>query len=316
MIVDPVPGLLPLLSPDQKESAETHASLLREVVNFSTHMLNVCASATKGRGEEVLGLIMMFRHSIEMLDATAELVKIGAIEPCKILLRSFLECYLFINYIFEEDTEIRAKCFMVCHYKQRLADCFMADPNTESGKKLLATMKSDRFFSGLSKYSSIKDPQRGIAHFQSVLNNPFYKPISDEYDKMVKSKKKKFNWYNMFNGPANLEQLANRLQLSGVYHQIYREWSGLIHASDIVRGNYFRLNTNTAQLRPLRTLNEINIVTSLGTSFGIQIILQFLRHFSPGDTKSAVDWYQKIIAPRMEILIVGINPIVDKATEA
>jgi hypothetical protein len=73
--------------------------------------------------------ILMFRKYLEVLDSTSVLVADSCIDPIKIFSRGLIDLYFQICYLFEKESENRAKAFLVTNSKLELIqiDKFISD---------------------------------------------------------------------------------------------------------------------------------------------------------------------------------------------
>ena len=69
-------------------------------------------------------------------------------------------------------------------------------------------------------------------------------------------------WYELFDGPTNIEVISARLELAGPYQIIYRDYSKYTHGEDIVHANLERYDDLTLKVCGLRDLRQLSRVAN------------------------------------------------------
>ena len=287
MLTEPVQEILPT-SIDNKEVEELlnqFSNAIREAVNYSTHVFKWC---TEIRGDDTfLPVFMSFRHVIELLDAVSILVKAGSIDPCKLLLRAILESSFNILYILQKDTKQRAMNFLVWYYNERLKLFEKLDPNMPSGKQFYVTMKKDKLVGKMNipKFDGLNDAQENI---KKLLQKPSYEDVNKEYQR---NRGKIKNWYSLFNGPRNLEQLADRLELQGLYNILFRSWSGAVHGTDIIEEKLSPADNSHVWITQIRNPKDAQTLTSISLSLTLLVLENIVNYYVPARRGGFANWY-------------------------
>ena len=100
----------------------------------------------------------------------------------------------------------------------------------------------------------------------------------------------------------NIEQLANRLGLSGTYALLYRLWSGSTHAQDVIAGSLLFEGSNVGRILPIRFPESAEVPTRHSVGFVLDILPQVIKHFVPERLNDFKLWYRsKIRRPYLEI---------------
>lgn len=183
-----------------------------------------------------LPIIMFFRNSVELVDSISSLLINFYSEPARIILRTLLETFLYLDYITEKETSRRAVSFLFCHYREKLSSYNKLFPNSQQNKQLLVELKDDIYLKEL-KIGDVKLLQTQISNLNNLLNSNFYKEVSQEYTR-TKNKKdgRKPAWYELFNGPSTIRDLAYDLKKGSLYEVIYRGLSKGTHGVSIIDG--------------------------------------------------------------------------------
>ncbi len=287
MLTDPVEDILPT-SIDNKEVEELldqFANAIREAVNYSTHVFKWCAEIP---GDDTfLPVFLSFRHVIGLLDAVSILIKSACVDPCELLLRGVLESSFNILYILQENTNRRAMCFLVWYFNERLKLYEIVDPTTPSGRQFQTAIRKDRLV-GQMKITEFDNLAERKDNLKRLLNKPLYRDIEEEYQKSRGCVK---HWYSLFGGPKTLEQLANELELSGLYNVLYRSWSGAAHGVEIIEGKVSSAETGETLITQIRNIEGAQRVTSISLSLIIEILKNIIGHYRPDKNSDVGQWY-------------------------
>lgn len=288
-------------NPEIQEILNQYSSALEELVNFASHVANWCSEKIHG-GEELAPVILSFRHIFELIDAISVLVKYSCIEPCKILLRSVFESVLTVKYILEKDTVKRGMAFMTCCWHLEINNLRKLNPKDNMHKQFLAKKRRDKYIKNvpLPKIPNAKDR---IIIIEDHLNSPEYIESEREFQRLksaIKRKpkgipKKRFNWYSMYGGPANIEGLADYLELPLEYELLYRDWSGLVHGIDIIMKNIEVVDQDRSSISQIRLPRDAFEITKTAMNFGLEIIPRFVENFVPAKIQESRDWFSKEI---------------------
>jgi len=314
--------------PGIQEILNEYSFVLKELVNFASHIANWCTEKIHG-GEELAPIMLSFRHIIELIDAISVLVKSACIEPCKILLRAVFESVLNVNYIFENDTKKRGMAFMTCCWHQAINNLRKLNPKDSMHKQFLVKKRRDKFSKNVP-LPKIPDVKEGIKILEDLLASPEYIESEREFQHLksiIKRKrkeipkktnswhlifrwikniikkeprempKKRLNWYSLYQGPANIEGLANYLELPVQYDLFYREWSGLTHGTNIVINNIEVVDKNRSGISQIRFPKEAYDITCTALNYGLEIIPKYIGRFAPERAEVAKAWYTDEIVP-------------------
>ena len=281
-------GLLKLLN--------DFSELIKETVNFGSHVFKWMVDSVTG-GDENTPLFLSFRHILELIDSISFFIKESYVDPCKMILRAILELVLNIEYILERDTEQRSMNFMVCYSHNRIKLYEKMDPNSDAGKKYRNAIESDKI---INKMKIPDFPhEKAIKNLEGLLKKPKYAVAEAEYQRIIqlprRIRRRYTKWYSMNDGPKNLWELAERVELLGFYELLYRNWSEYIHGLDIIEGKLSRTPDGRAEIIQIRSPRDAQIITKLTISFSIHIMRKYIKHFLPDKESELKEWYSKEI---------------------
>ena len=239
MIMKPIEDFIPRTpSPDVQNILDKFTSWIEEIINFGSNI--VLWDIEKAKGEdEILPPILFLRNFLEYIDACAILVKQSSTEPCNSILRTLLENFLSLEYLLQEKIHERSLCYIVWNAFHNKQLFLSMDGKSESYKKIESAYKKDKIFHDQKPFI-LQDIDIRLKNNERLLNLDKYKSTVNEYIRTKKSLKKTPNWFSLYNGPRNIEQLANKLGFNAYYEILYRELSSSTHGTAIIQGKIAR----------------------------------------------------------------------------
>jgi len=249
---------------------------IEETVNFGTHVFNWCTNSGV-HGIEHAPVFLSFRHILELLDSISILVKSSSIEPSFLLLRAVFESSLNIEYLLQGNLKIRGRDFLFWHQQDRL--------------KLLKRIQNDK--RSKLPYTTIlvsneKKLEEDIEFLEKVLDHPKFTDSKKEYVQY----KNPSNWFNLHNGPRNIEELADKLGKKDRYIILYKQWSKLVHGIDIFKGKYSKAKDGGTYFTQLRLPQNCEKVTSFSISFALEIYQIMVRNYAKKNIRCLAEWYK------------------------
>jgi hypothetical protein len=263
---------------------------IEEVVNFGTHVLKWEVTEATGTDENI-PVAMMLRHFLEMMDAVSILVRKSSIDPCKPLLRGILETFFGLEYILEADTKNRALAFLIWHYHKDLKLSKKLTPGEQSYNQLKSKLNQDKTLSGQSNPPSIPGLDKHILNLEKLISLPLYDEVEKEYQSLIASGRKNPAWHQLFNGPENIEQLANHLKRQGLYEVLYRSWSGPTHGTDIITSKLSQSAEGHAEIVQIRYVKDAQMVTQFAFTLGIMVYQLLTDKRIPNHKLNVANWY-------------------------
>ncbi len=215
-----------------------------------------------------LASFLLFRQVLEIGDSLVVLIQSGCINASKPLVRSLLECYFQLAYVFENNEDRKTLQFLY-HYETRLKDYYEKLAYPKKGGSFFEKLKNDKYLKGDDESDEKKLIYiENIKKINETLSSDDNKTTAQEYlrteikkrDKKTGKSGKVFYWYELFDGPASIEGIAIELNEAALYEFIYRSCSSYAHGEDIVHTNLHSYNENSSKISPLRDLRQLSDV--------------------------------------------------------
>lgn len=275
-----------------RELREVAAPLLRELVNYSTNLLARCATSTRGSIDVDLAPMALYRHVIEVTDGIEVLISQSCATPAIPLVRSSFEAVLSLEYILEEPTkyEQRSLSWLVGYIHKRIDSYERLDPATQKGKEFKKDFEADKFVSKV-QLPSVDAARKAKTNLLAMLSKPHISYVEVEYNQY----KGNVYWCRLFGGPSNIQQLAQQLKRGSQYDILYRQWSRLAHAQDLIP--YMdRTTAGESAIKRLRQPGEIKEIASFSATFILDAINLMVKSYRRGE--DIKDWYINSVRDR------------------
>lgn len=305
MPTKPIDNIIPRDIPsDLKNVLNKFSDFLDEITNFSSHVFKWSVDNIK-KGDEYVPVIQAYRHILDMADAISVLIRESCAEPCKMLLRGIFESLLTIEYILEEDTENRGKDFVIWNRHHRLRILCRYDPDDNVYKEYIANIKKDNILSG-SKSVTVPDIKDKIERHCRIFRHPAYEESEKEYQR-IKNQTKRYPrwWFNMHNGPSNIQALALYLGRPAQYEVLYRPLSEFSHGMAIIEGKIEIEEPGKVAISQIRLPTDAQFIVQMTASFMLTTIRMFLSTFAKNKLIELAKWYKEEIRDRYLELAAG-----------
>lgn len=217
-----IASMLPLI--------EKHGPYLRELVNYSTNLFARCEKSLGGVNGTPAAIIHLYYHAIQMADGIEVLLSSACFAASAPLLRSLLETDLYLKYMLMDASQfdVRSTAWYVdsCLNQKQFFEGL--DESTLRGKQIMERFAVDSFDEGDFE---IPIDKTTVGQIIKGLDQLLERPRLADVVSLFRSQKVK-KWYQVNNGPRNLEQLAKRIGRPKIYEFIYRGESEIAHAQD------------------------------------------------------------------------------------
>jgi hypothetical protein len=287
----PVPELLPTLQIATRSTLSQFAALIDETRAFGTHVLQWHMQTVEG-GDEVGPISLSIRNILELMGAISSCVRNSNIDPCKILLRAMLESYFGLAYMLQADTRRRGFAFLAVEANQRLKQLKSFDPSilTRTPVTTLSEVKETRdSFPDVPSSDVIATAIRDTEEF---LKTTGVQEALAEIGRMRKGKAKRNpNWYSLYDGPSNLEELSSRIGEESLYSFFYRYWSRSTHGIDIVQGKLGRTESGRAGILQLDIPANAQNISQMTINIALPAYRLIVIIFSPDKLEDFARWY-------------------------
>ena len=202
----PIEDLIPRdLTPEIKKILDNFSKWISQIVNFGSNIVLWDLETVRGE-DDILPPILFLRNYLEYADACSILVRQSSIEPCNTILRTLLENFLYIEYLLEANTKERSLGFLVWNTFQNKQLYLKVDGKSDSYKKMRSIYQKDKLYND-QEPTILPDIDKRLRNNEALLKLDLYKTVVKEYYRTKNKLDKNPNWYNLYDGPRNIEKL-------------------------------------------------------------------------------------------------------------
>jgi len=266
--------------------------LLIELVNFGSNALVRCATSSTGGFNEDLAALSLYRHILEMTDATQVAVSQACAVPAIPLVRSSFEALIALEYVFADRTKYvqRSLAWLVDYAHKKLHMYELLDPSTPPGTDFQKAIRKDKSISTLPLPPKA-DVGKAITNLNKLLAGSQFSSINQDFLGLSAPRA----WYRLYGGPANLRELAHEVGRSALYDLMYRYWSRVAHAMDF--GSFIaKTRQGEGGIRAIRDPQELKNVASYTATIMLAATRALIAHFRPGENIRS--WYERGVRER------------------
>ena len=302
MNTKPVEEVLPRVAEEYLQKIlDDYSNTIDEVVNFGTHII-LWDTEVKRQGKDNNIPTLFLRNIIELADSISVLIRNSLIDPAKIQIRALLENHFGLLYMLEADEKKRAFCFIVWRAKKDLKYYKQFISENQSSKEFKSRILKDAMDFDITRYFDRPEIIEVINAKIRLLNKPEFKDVHQEY--MRTSKKLKTNspnWYSLFDGPNNFQELSNHLKKTILYEFQYRKYSESVHVTGVQKG-FAKAGKDKAQIILIRDFEHCKDVFTSTISYLLECYNQYLIKRIPDKKIQFTNWYSKFKVPYNKIL--------------
>ncbi len=285
---------------------------LKKVIStmITTHKIVFTTGAFPGASARGT-LELLFRNFIEHVDAVQVLANRGCSLGMIPSMRTILETYLSIRYILQDNSDNRAIAYQIGHFRNTIKSNKRFVAGTDERSKFVSSLKEDDFWKSAPPLSgeALISANKQIESFNMAMLSPEYAPINAEWNRTVSlktknGKNKKYQsvqWFNLFDGPANIRELTKAVVDVSFYEIFYKMMCETTHAADAMK--YFgRGVAGETAIRPIRHPDGMQYRIYFVSVLCIYLIRFLLRKFAPDKMVDFMDVYKRDFKPVLNVL--------------
>lgn len=244
--------------------------------------------------------ILFLRNFIENVDAIGILIRHGASDPAKSLLRTVVENFFSLEYLLSESQHERSMSFHVWNTYHNYKLYEKLDGTSAQAKQLQALLEKDKMLTDKSPLIlDIVDKMK--ANAKELLERPLYQDFAAEYERTkLKLKNRKVYWYSMYDGPGSVEELANKSRFPALY-EIYRGLSNTVHGVDIIQGKIAGLGDGRIGIDQLRFPRQAHSLTQYAHNLSATVFGSYVTTRLPERAIEYQQWLASTIAIRQDL---------------
>lgn len=237
--------------------------------------------------------LVLYRHILEMADAIHILLLQSASVPARLQLRSMFEALLYLEYLLEEDTDRRARAYIVGSYSWGLRWARRLEKGSQARAQFVTEVSSDKIVTPTMIEAWEVLPSK-IAETEEYLLSEDFAEIYRQFNEFHAGRNRWPHWYQVLTPKiSGLKDLAVRLK-RGAQYVMYDHWSRSMHP-DLLAVHIDREEGAQGYLRELRDGTDIARAAHGVAWFLKDATTAILRAYRPDELDSfALDYRQRI----------------------
>jgi hypothetical protein len=284
------------------------AAVIEKCLDFLFESFTKMADAYKADSPGDLAVNLLTRHILESIDGVAILVSKGSVQSCELLLRGSLEALASIHYLLGVDGNNRGLAFLAADVRRQLKYYRQCDPADDLGKDIRRRITGEAI-SGIIGRPPIKLVRKKIAALRADLADEPLRVVNEEYERQkaaAKTARKKRcptcgklgssgrdpEWYSLFGGPKNIQELTNKTGLTALYELMYRPWSGTVHVGNTMRNLHER--EDNIVLRQIRHPDGLCVMLRFSALITLPLAIKLVSHYKPQHKRAAMKHEKKL----------------------
>lgn len=262
-----------------KNTLEQASFVLASIITKFGEVENEMSCGTSRQDDFIDTVVCLFvRKIMEQIDAINVLFSVGLVVQAQIILRSFVENTVSLEFILKEDTEKRAAAYWLEHHYQEIEmgeRLFNAE--TELRNQFIANMGQKAFNADRDKFLKKKEAFERIIISKSVFQEV------DKDRKQKKGKKKHIKWYEVCSDVTSFKGLMTETGYEKYYEGIYGGLSNETHAYNSTMDICF--DSEGICLKPVRNPADGGSTFSLTCNFAIGLLAKIYEYLGDGETE-------------------------------
>lgn len=300
-----IESILPRLENPKSESLNNLSVLIDNAINFGTNLLKW--ELEKGqKGDEHIVPILFFRNILSVADGISILIKSSSIDNSKSLVRVLIESIFSLEYLLQENTKNRSLAYFVWNAHKDLKFIEQINFTTETGKQLKSNIAKDKFAKDI-EIDYLPEFDEGKKNAEELLKLPNYVSVEIEYQRTLLKNKKVNNWFTLYDGPQDFEQLSAKINLNSFYQLHYRYYSKNIHSTSVHKGVILTNEDGSGTIIQIRSWKD-SISTTVDTlNFLLLTFMTFQRKLLPERNDDFLKWYWEFRNEYLNLVEISKN---------
>lgn len=262
--------------------------LLDKTIDFGTQIFDWEVEENKIYKENIV-CQTFFKNILEIGDGISILIQQSSAENAKILLRSLVENIFYIEYLLEKNYENRAKAYLVATFHIEINLAAKLDKSIEDFRNKVL---KDKHYNHI-QFLEPMIPANYVKDFDERLKQPIFIEAELEYQRTARVMKKATPpWYALYNGPRNLDQLANHVRMNAQYELLYRFLSESVHSTNVIKNSLAEFE-NGPGLGRMRNPENADMLVSLTLLYLELVYSSFIEKRIPVKAADYEVWHQE-----------------------
>jgi predicted component of type VI protein secretion system len=261
---------------------EDDLKALDSLVAYGTHLIPGLLPETGADFTQLTVLGVFGRQALAMADATALLLRSGAVHSARLATRALFEASVYMEWIDAADSEYRARTFYVWNLRRHLKWTERATPGTSERLEMEGALKGSGLDPTVLKTLPPDVTRAEKAKVAKLLNSPKYRDIQKLFNTRRGAKPYDPEWYSVLFPPkerTSLRRLAKEVGRHIEYVFVYESGSDVTHGSlfDV----HIHVRPGRVNIWPLRELRGFPEVLQSALTLLLRLYSHLIERFDP-----------------------------------
>lgn len=267
-------------------------NLLKELVDYGTTLIEKTYFASEKKPEDAIVICVLLKQVVAMLDAEEILVSEAAVYAAHLQARAAFEASIYIEWILKEDSENRAKHYLVSNFRNERNWALRGIKGTEEKAKFDSSMEQL-----LTDFETLdpnfeQDARRHLEEVNRILGQPELKPVDDLFEKLKINDKRHLEpaWYKPLK-VHSARQIAKCVGRLPEYDLFYAIGSEVTHSASYKY--HIRFGKNKIHLKQIRYLEHIHSLLNFTIANILKTYRIIITKYIPDELKDFWIQYSK-----------------------
>lgn len=276
--------------------AEQHFSkqteLLRDLANYGSNLVIRAFDSSPKKMAEIVVCGVLLKQVVAMVDAAEVLLSAGCGHASFLPARTAFEASIYIDWIFDGDSERRATRYIVGNYRDERLWTSRVTPGTAEE---IAFTKIAQFL-GVDIHANrpelVGEAASHLSEINRILAQPSLASVDQEFIAARGKRKRDPEWYEL-DGLQSIRQVAEKVGRLPEYEFFYSKGSQVAHTGTYK--DHVRFVDGQVRFKPIRHLADVNMLLNFIVSICVGTFKKTLDRYRPGETvafakKYLEDW--------------------------
>jgi len=264
-----------------KEHFSESLELMEDLVNYGTNLIPRCYASSEKKIHDIVILVNFLKQAVSLLDSIHILSAKGSTVSCFISLRSLFEISVYLDWIFQQETEKRGSLYFVWDIRQKLHWALSMKEGTPENQDCKLYIRDSLKRVALSA----KDPSLLESQI-SLLEKQLLADECAKINQEFKRRKKGFRdreWY-VPGGVNSFREMAKAVKREGEYKVFYSSYSEITHG--LAFDEQINLTEGMVVFEPIRNMSGIDEIFRCSLNLILDIYRKVLTHYRYGEIEN------------------------------
>jgi hypothetical protein len=266
--------------------------LLRDLANYGSNLIIRAFDSSPKKMAEIVVCGVLLKQVVAMVDAAEVLLSAGCGHASFLPARTAFEASIYIDWIFNGDSERRATRYVVANYRDERLWASRVIPGTTEEAAFTKIAQE----LGLDIHSNhptlASEAGTHMAEIERILTQPNLASIDQEFTVARRKSKRDPEWYQL-DGVQSIRGLVEKVGRLPEYEFFYSRGSQVTHTGTYK--DHVRFAGGQVRFKPIRHLADVNMLLNFIVSICAGTYKKTLERYRPGETlafakKYLEDW--------------------------